>query len=121
MKQLLSLIPGARVLAGAWSFLTSTLGIVLVVAVLAFVSGYRLSDRKAEIERLQSEVKTLRTDVSVARGAKALADKQQVSLEAYLKTNQEKVDALQAKLAKPPGARCRTLTRDAAERLSDIR
>lgn len=128
IKLFLAGLPGGPVLLGLWSFLTSTIGLVLIAAVIAYTAGYSAADKKADLQRLQAEVATLKADQATSENARILAERQASSLESHLKTNQEKVDALTADLAKrkatrPPGSPARDcgLSSGDVERLRNIR
>jgi uncharacterized protein YlxW (UPF0749 family) len=128
IKLFLAGLPGGPVLLGLWSFLTSTIGLVLIAAVIAYTAGYKAADKKADLQRLQAEIATLKADQATSENARTLAERQASSLEAHLKSNQEKVDALTADLAKRKAARpsgtpardCGISARDARS-LSNIR
>jgi hypothetical protein len=55
------------VLLALWSFLTSRFGILIVACILAFGSGYSMANRKADIERLNAEVATAKSDQAPRR------------------------------------------------------
>ncbi|TXM68306.1 hypothetical protein [Methylobacterium sp. WL120] len=100
IKLFLASLPGGGVLVAIWSFLTSTIGMVLVASAIAYGAGYSAADHKADLKRLEAEVATLKADQRTSEGARILAEKQSGSLEANLRQNQEKYDVLKADLAK---------------------
>jgi uncharacterized protein HemX len=83
-----------------WSFLTSRLGILLIACLLAFGSGYSIANRKAEVERLNAEVATAKSDQATALNAEALAKRQAADLDNRRTANERRIEDLQAELEK---------------------
>jgi multidrug efflux pump subunit AcrA (membrane-fusion protein) len=102
------------ILLTIWSFLTSRIGILLIACLLAFGSGYSLANRKADLERKNAEIATLKTDQATAENARSLAERQKADLDGKLKANEQRVADLQASLAneknRKPDARVVTKT-----------
>jgi chromosome segregation ATPase len=101
-------------LLALWSFLTSRFGILIVACLLAFGSGYSLANRKADLDRKNAEIATLKADQATAENARSLAERQAADLDTKLRDNQARVDALQADLEarqrQPTPAQARTIT-----------
>jgi uncharacterized protein (DUF3084 family) len=122
LKDLLAgLIPGGTAVTAIWNFVTSTVGMVLIASTIAFVTGYHLRAEKAELDDLRHQVLVLKTDNELSENARKLVERQSASLEAKLKSNQGRVAALQADLAKrAPARKACGLTEDDARKLREI-
>jgi hypothetical protein len=119
---LLSFIPGVGpFLAGGYSILTSRIGLAALALIAGLYIGYTKADRAADIAALQAQNATLKIDLTVARHAEALADRQLVSLETLSKINEEKIDALEANLAQRKDRDACRLSDDDVKRLRNIR
>jgi hypothetical protein len=121
MNFLVGLLPGGNIAVAGLRFITSTFGAAILAALIAFGVGYSMADRKADFERLEAELAVARRDFDTTKGAASLAQSQAASMEARLKTNQDRFNALQADLQKRGRAGACALDRDDARRLSDIR
>jgi hypothetical protein len=88
------------ILLTLWSFLTSRFGILVVACLLAFGSGYSVANRKADIDRLNAEVATAKSDQATALNAEALAKRQAADLDNRRTANERRIEDLQAELEK---------------------
>jgi uncharacterized protein YlxW (UPF0749 family) len=109
-------------LALLWRLATSKVGLIVLALVIGFGVGYRRATNVANAAALRAEIASLKADFEIAKHAEYEAAKQAADLEASLKNNQEKVDALLADLSKRSVARssCALSERD-ARRLRNIR
>lgn len=121
MNRILSLIPGVGAASGALRFLTSTVGIAILVAAISFGAGRQSASGEAELTAARTEIATLKKDRDTARAAAALAGRQTSLIEAKARTNQERVHALELDLQKRSRSGSCSLTDDDVRRLRDIR
>lgn len=120
IEKLLSLVPGVGPASAVLRFLTSSIGVGILAAAIGFGFGYQTADHKADLDKARAEIVVLHKDIDTAKGAAALAKRQSGTMEAKLKTNQERVNALERDLKRSPLGAC-SLSNDAARRLRDIR
>lgn len=83
-----------------WSFLTSRVGILIIACLLSFGSGYSLKNRQAEIDRLNAEVQTAKSDQATAKNSEDLAKRQTADLNKHQEDNERRIQELEASLAK---------------------
>lgn len=83
-----------------WSILTSRIGQIVIAAVVAFTIGYGQANRRADIERLNAEVVTAKSDQTTAENARVLADSQMADLDKQREANERRIEDLQAELEK---------------------
>jgi hypothetical protein len=93
-------MPLLAILPAIWSFLTSRFGILLIACLLAFGSGYSMANRKADIERLNAEVATAKSDQATAHNAEELAKRQAADLDNRRTANEQRIAELQESLEK---------------------
>jgi len=122
MLGLLGFVPGLNVIVMAWNILTSRIGLALIVGLGAFIAGYQYADDANHVKNLQAQIEILNTDIRISREAETLAKAQSVQQEILADKNQERVDALEADLAKRAQERksC-ALSESDARRLRNIR
>jgi Skp family chaperone for outer membrane proteins len=92
-------MPLLAFLPAIWSFLTSRFGVLIIACLLAFGSGYSLANRKAEIERLNAEVVTAKSDQATAKNSEDLAKRQTEDLNKHQEDNERRIQELEASLA----------------------
>lgn len=122
MRAILELIPGGALVSRAWSLATTKLGIAVIALLIGLATGYNWSSERSEIDNLKAQITTLRVDAAIARAAENLATTQAIDLGKTSTSNQEKVDALLADLARRSKERRSCALSDSdARRLRDIK
>lgn len=116
MSQLFRLIPAG------WGLITAKISIAAVAFGLGWWQGAASSDRSAEIRQLNSQITSLRHDLSIARRAEEISAIQADTIRVIIQKNKEKVDALTADLERiAQERRSCALTEPQRRRLLDIR
>lgn len=105
---------------GLLRFATSTIGMVLIAAVLAYGGGWREARKKCEAESARARLAIAQADLTAASVAATMTEAQTGQLEAEERANKEKVDALLSDLRKRPGRAC-GLSESDARRLRGLR
>lgn len=122
IRLFIAAVPGGKYALALWDLLTSRIGLMLIASVLAFYAGYRMADGSNEVRNLQAQINTLMADLNAARTAEVMARAQAIKAEIEADKNQERVDALEADLAKRAQERSScALSESDARRLRGIR
>ena len=110
---LMAFVPGgtfvqAAVVVGTalLKFLTSTIGLVMIAAVLAYGTGWHYRGKKCDEAALRASLAATQADLTAANDAANMAQAQSAQMALVAQANQGKVDALSKELKSRQGRDC---------------